>query len=327
MTTLRRRTAELLEAHWPDDPHGRAIDRFLIILILANVVAIILETVPSLRGEFGPFFLYFEYFSIAVFTVEYLARLWSCVEKPLDDAVSPRQTRWRWMLSPLGIIDLLAILPFYVLLLMPDRSAEAFLMLRVFRGLRLLRMFKLARYSPAMGVLYSVVRKEAPVLTVAMSFLGAILVFSAWGIYLLERELQPEVFGNIPQAMWWAIVTLTTVGYGDVVPVSNGGKFFAAIVSLLGIAMLALPAAIMASGFSRELHGRSRAYERAVEMALANGHLSEHEAEQLELLREELGISHEEAVETLIGARHEQSRDSRCPHCGKMLGPDDVDRP
>ena len=319
MSSLRRRTAEILEAHRPNDPLGNYVDRFLIILILANVIAIILETVPAIEARFAPFFLAFELFSIVVFTIEYLARLWSCVEKPLDDTVSPRQSRLAWMVSPLGIIDLLAIAPFYVMLLMPERSAEALLMLRVFRGLRLLRMFKLARYSPAMGVLSTVVRKEAPVLTVGMSILLMILIFSSWGIYLLEREAQPEAFGNIPLAMWWSMVTLTTVCYGDVVPVTNGGKIFAGIVSLLGIAMLALPAAIMASGFSRELHGRSKAYQRAVEMALANGHLSEHEAEQLEVLREELGLSSEEAVETLIGARHEQYREGRCPHCGERL--------
>lgn len=319
MSTLRRRTAELLEAHRPNDPLGRAVDRFLVLLILANVVVIIIETIPSIGFRYETFFMAFELFSLGVFTVEYLARLWSCVEEPLDNAVSPRQSRLAWIVSPLGLIDLLAIAPFYVLLLMPDRSAEALLMLRVFRGLRLLRMLKLARYSPAMGVLSAVVRKEAPVLTVAASILMMILVIASWGMYLLERDVQPEAFGNIPLAMWWSVVTLTTVGYGDVVPVTDGGKIFAGVLSLLGIAMLALPAAIMASGFSRELHGRSQAYQRAVEMALKNGHLSEHEAEQLEVLREELGISSDEAVETLIEARHEQFREGRCPHCGEPL--------
>jgi voltage-gated potassium channel len=319
MTTLRRRTAEILEAHWPNDPLGRTVDYFLIFLILANVVAIILESVPSIGTHYQTFFMGFELFSIAVFTLEYLLRLWSCVEKPLDQTSSPRQSRLAWMVSPLGLTDLLAIAPFYVLVLMPERSAEAVLMLRVFRGMRLLRLFKLARYSPAMGVIGTVIRKEGPVLAVAVTVLFIVLIFAAWGTYLLEREVQPEVFGNIPLALWWSVVTLTTVGYGDVVPMTTGGKFFAGIVSLLGIAMLALPAAIMASGFSRELHGRSRAYQRAVEMALANGHLSEHEAEQLELLREELGISSEEAVETLIGARHEHAREGRCPHCGELI--------
>lgn len=319
MSTLRRRTAELLEAYRPDDPFGRSVDGLLIALIIANVVAIMLETVPLMRGRYETFFVGFEIFSIAVFTVEYLARLWSCVEKPLDDDVSPRQSRLAWMVSPLGLIDLLAIAPFYLLLLMPDQSAEALLMLRIFRGLRLLRVFKLARYSPALGVMNSVIRKEGPVLIVAATLVLVILVFASWGIHLLERDVQPDVFGNIPLALWWSVVTLTTVGYGDVVPVTLGGKMFAGVISLLGIAMLALPAAIMASGFYRELHGRSKAYQRAVEMALANGHLSTNEAEQLEVLREELGISSEEAVNTLIGARHAQFREGRCPHCGELL--------
>ncbi len=175
MTTLRRRTAELLDAHRPNDPLGRFIDSFLILLIMANVAAIVLGTVDAYRFRFGGFFVAFEMFSVAVFTVEYLARLWSCVEKPLDDAVSKRQGRLRWMFSPLGLIDLLAILPFYVLLLMPERSAEAYLMLRLFRGLRMLRIFKLTRYSPAMGVLGAVIRKEMPVLMVAVTIAGASL--------------------------------------------------------------------------------------------------------------------------------------------------------
>lgn len=320
MATLRRRTAELLEAHRPEDPAGRAIDLFLIVLILANIVAIMLETVPALGVRFRGFFVAFELFSVAVFTVEYLARLWSCVEKPLDDDVSPRQGRLRWMSSPLGIVDLLAILPFYLYLLLPA-SAESLLMLRIFRGLRLIRVFKLTRYSPAVGVLWSALRKEMPKLAVAMSLLLMILIVTSWGIYLLERQQQPEVFGSIPLAMWWSVVTLTTVGYGDVVPVTNLGKMFAGVVSLLGIAMVALPAAIMASGFSRELQGRSKAYQRAVEMALANGRISEHEAEQLEVLREELGLSSEDAAETLIAARHDTFREGNCPHCGKSLRP------
>lgn len=319
MTTLRRRTAELLQPHRPNDALSTSVDRFLILLILANVFIIILESVPALQTRFHAFFVGFELFSIVVFTIEYLARLWSCVENPLDEKSSPRESRLSWAMSPLGIVDLLAIAPFYVLLLMPDRSAEAMLMLRIFRGLRLLRMFKLARYSPALGVLTAVLRKEAPVLTVAMTILVTILIFSSWGIYLLERSLQPDDFGSIPQSMWWSVVTVTTVGYGDVVPISNGGKLFAGLVSLLGIAMLALPAAIMASGFSRELHGRSKAYQQAVALALENGRLSTEEAEQLEALREELGISSDEALETLIGASHERLRDERCPHCGKFL--------
>jgi voltage-gated potassium channel len=317
--TLRRRTAELLEAHRPNDPLGRAIDIFLIVLILANVLVIILETVPGIHESTDGWLSRFEYFSVAVFSVEYIARLWSCVEQPLDDEVAPRMTRLRWAFSPLGLIDLIAILPFYLFLLLPA-SAESLLLLRVFRALRLLRIFKLTRYSPALNVLLTVVRKELPVLMVAASILFIMVILSSWGMYLFEREAQPEAFGSIPQAMWWSVITLTTVGYGDVVPVTHLGRVLAGVLSLVGIGMLALPAAIMAAGFSRELHGRSKAYQRAVEMALADGHLSEHESEQLEILREELGISPQEAVETLIEARHEHFQEGVCPHCGEPLG-------
>lgn len=318
MSCIRRRTAELLEAHRPHDPLGRTIDGFLILLILANVVTIVLVTVPELGARYGNLFRTFEWCSVAIFTVEYAARLWSCVEQPLDDAVSPRRGRLDWMTSPLGIVDLLAIAPFYLMFLLPE-SAESLLLLRIFRGLRLLRIFKLTRYSPAMGVLFAVIRKEAPVLLVAASVLASTLILGSWGMYLLERQAQPEAFGSIPAAMWWAVVTVTTVGYGDVVPVTDAGKVFAGFLSLLGIAMMALPAAILASGFYREVHGRSKLYERAVAMALADGQLSSNESERLEVLQDELGITDEEAAGMLIEARRQRGQDRTCPHCGEPL--------
>lgn len=313
----RLRTALLLEAHRQDQGLGKTIDRFLIFLIVANVAAIILETVDPIRQQWGDFLYYFELFSVGIFTIEYVLRVWSCVEQPDPDNPARHRSRLKWVLSPMGIIDLMAILPTYIYLFIP--GAQSLLMLRVFRGLRLLRVFKLTRYSPALNMMFTVLRKESRVLTVAAMILLIMLIVASWGIYLLEHDEQPDQFSSIPKAMWWAVISLTTVGYGDVVPVTNGGKLFAGLVALLGIGMMALPAAILASGFYREVHGRSETYRRAVEMALKSGQITEHEAQELEVLREDLGIDSEEAMKTLIRARHERFGAKTCPHCGKSI--------
>ena len=314
MSYLRKRTAELLEAHRGAGGWGHVVDAFLITLILANVVVIILSTLPDLGSQHRQMFRYFEFFSVAVFSIEYLARLWSCV----DGADGHKQSRLRWMFSPLGLIDLVAILPFYIFLFIPD-SEMSFLMLRIFRGIRLLRIFKLARYSPALDILFSVMKKEGRVLAVTTSLLCTVLVLASWGIYALERNVQPDHFSSIPAAMWWAVVTLTTVGYGDVVPISTGGKAFAGLISLIGIGMMALPAGILAAGFSSEVHRRTKTFARAVEMAYADGKLSDHEALGLEVLREELGLSEEEASDAKQDVERRQLIHKTCPHCGKDL--------
>jgi len=250
--------------------------------------------------------------------VEYLLRLWSCVEDEMDVQSGKKWSRLRWFFSPLGLIDLLAILPFYIFLFIPD-SDVSLLMLRLFRGLRLLRIFKLTRYSSALDILFSVLRREVRVLSVTSFILAMVLVVASWGIYVLGRLVQPEVFGSIPAAMWWAVVTLTTVGYGDAVPITGGGKVFAGLISLIGIGMMALPAGILAAGFTSEVHRRGRTYSRAVEIAYADGHLSEDESRELEILREELGLSKEETMSTKQDVKRRISKLTNCPHCGEEL--------
>lgn len=318
MKSLRKRTAELLEAHYGAGGWGHVVDIFLVTLILTNVILIILETVPSLSSQYKVAFTYIEIFSIVIFTIEYLLRLWSCVEDEVDVQSSKKWSRLRWMFSPLGLIDLLAILPFYIFLFIPD-SELSLLMLRLFRGLRLLRIFKLTRYSSALNILFSVLRREVRVLAVTSFILSMVVVMASWGMYILERDVQAEVFGSIPAAMWWAVVTLTTVGYGDVVPVTGGGKMFAGLISLIGIGMMALPAGILAAGFTNEVHRRSRTYSRAVDIAYADGQLTEEDTRELEILREELGLSKEETMNTIIDARRKWSNLTNCPHCGEEI--------
>jgi len=318
MKSLRKRTANLLEAHYGAGGWGHVVDLFLIVLILTNVLLIILETVPSISAQYKTIFTYIEIFSVVIFSVEYLLRLWSCVEDEIDARSGKKWTRLRWIFSPLGLIDLLAILPFYLFFFIPD-SEVSLLMLRVFRGLRLLRIFKLTRYSSALNILFSVLKREVRVLTVTSFILAMVMVMASWGIYILERDVQADVFGSIPAAMWWAVVTLTTVGYGDVVPITGGGKIFAGLISLIGIGMMALPAGILAAGFTSEVHRRSRNYSRAVDIAFADGVLSESQGLKLEILREELGLSKEETINTIVDARRKWSKVSQCPHCGNDI--------
>jgi voltage-gated potassium channel len=311
---LRKRTAELLERDFYNDRPSRIINLLLILLISLNVVAIFLETVGSIYQQHQQAFRYFEIFSVLVFTVEYLARVWSSIDLEGADESSPIMGRLRYMLTPIALVDLLAILPFYL-------SLYLTIDLRFLRVLRLLRLFKLTRYSPALGALLDVVQKEADALLAALVVLLMMLVISAGGIYLLENELQPETFGSMPDSMWWAIVTLTTVGYGDVIPITTMGKMFGGFIGLIGIGMIALPAAILASGFAEHIRSRKQKYNHYVQTFLKDGIIDEHERWKLEELRKELGLDSDEALQLLDRIMH-QARDTvpgKCPHCGKSL--------
>jgi voltage-gated potassium channel len=312
--TLRKRVAEILEQGHYNDRTSRRLNLLLILLILLNVLAIVLESVDSIYALYSRQFWLFEVFSVGIFTVEYVARVWTCVDFKEIDASSPVVGRIRYILSPIALIDLIAILPFYLGLFV---SVD----LRFLRVLRLLRLFKLTRYSPALGAMLDVLHRESEALIAAFVVMLTMLVISAGGIYLLENELQPDAFGSIPSAMWWAIVTLTTVGYGDVVPVTAGGKIFGGLIGLIGIGMIALPAAIMASGFAENIRDRRQRYNQYIQDLLRNGMLSETDRWRLEEMRRELGLHTDEALQLLHGML-QQAREStlaKCPHCGTSL--------
>lgn len=246
---IRRRVYEIIEMGRGEDKVSKAFDTFIVTLIVLNITAFAAETVPHLEAQYHRAFHSFEIFSVIVFTLEYLARLWVAVEVPF----LARQTPWRARLSmavrPALIIDLLAILPFYL--------AHMFAIdLRVLRILRLLRFLKLSRYSPAMHTLIRVLSNEHRALMGAGLLLVAAMLFAASGMYYLESAAQPDRFGSVPDAMWWAIATLTTVGYGDVTPVTATGRIFGGIVMVVGLCILALPVAIISTGFAQELNRR-----------------------------------------------------------------------
>ncbi len=241
------RVYDLLEGSWQSSIFGRAINLFMIVLISANVLVVILYSVPDFRELLQPIAYPFELFSIVVFSIEYLLRLWCCVAAPAGMYSHPVKGRLKWMATPLALIDLAAVAPFYLSLVVPGLD------LRFLRAFRIVRLLKLTRYFPAMSMLGRVVSQQGRALASAALVMFILLIIASNIMYLIERDAQPEHFASIPAAMWWGVATLTTVGYGDVVPVTTLGRIVGAFIAVFGIGMFALPAAILASGFAREM--------------------------------------------------------------------------
>ncbi|MBO6503442.1 MAG: ion transporter [Kordiimonadaceae bacterium] len=222
----------------------------MIVLILANVAAVALETVPGLWARYSHVFFIFDMVSVAIFTAEYLLRVWSSAEYVGAQGRTNFEKRCRYIVSPLAVVDLLAILPFYL-------GAFINLDLRALRIFRLLRLFKLVRYSPAITSLSRVFVRERHALFAAFLIMIGILFVTATLAHLIEGKAQPAAFGTIPDALWWSLTTLTTVGYGDVVPITDLGRILGAFVMLVGFAFYAVPIGIIASGFADEVHQRA----------------------------------------------------------------------
>ena len=240
----------LLEDPEGRDRRARKIRTFLIALIVLNVAAVILETVREVSLQFGFWLRAFEWLSVGIFTAEYAARLW--VGGP--NRAQGLAGRARHALSPLMLVDLLAILPFYLPFLLP----ADLIFLRAVRLMRLLRVLKLGRYSDAIQVFYRVVVRKKEQLVVAGFMVGILLIIASSLMYYFENEAQPDAFSSIPQSMWWAIVTLTTVGYGDVYPITGMGRVLASVIALLGIGMFAVPAGILSAGFVEYARDKER---------------------------------------------------------------------
>jgi len=251
-TGLRRRVNAVLREGAPGDGLSRWVNLSLAALIVLNVAAIILESVDSVARAAGPWLATFEAFSVAAFTAEYLLRLWSCVEAEAFSA-GPVAGRLRFIFKPMPLIDLAAILPFYLTFATVDLR-----FLRTLRLLRILRVAKLARYSTAMQTLGRVLVKKREELSVTLLALLVLLIVASVLMYHAEREAQPGAFASVPAAMWWAVATLTTVGYGDVYPVTALGRLLGAVIAVLGIGMFALPAGILGGGFMEEVSARRR---------------------------------------------------------------------
>lgn len=239
---LRKRVFQILQPSTFGDSMSRSIDVFLIALILLNVGIVFAHTF-SLPSPLLPFLRTIETLSIFIFSLEYGLRVWTA--DFLYPDYTPGSARLRYIVSWMALIDLLSILPFYLPMLIPFDLK----VLRSIRLLRLFQIFKLTRYTSSLISILRVMQKKSSQLLSSMAVVLILIVISSLLMYNVENPAQPEVFTNAFSGMWWAISTLTTVGYGDIYPITPLGKLIGSVIALLGIVLLAIPTAIISSGF------------------------------------------------------------------------------
>jgi len=219
-------------------------DKFVYLLIIANVLAMILEYHVSIRNVYGDYFLIFEAISIYIFSFEYLYRIrLAYLDKRLKGV-------WKYVFSTFGLIDLISILPFYLNQFVKVDGR----FLRILRLFRLTRIFKLGRGSSSLKLFVKALKGVRNELKFTLFLSVLAILFSASAIYYLENEAQPDKFSSITESIWWATVSLATVGYGDVYPITAGGKIFASIISLIGIGIVAIPTGIISASFVEEIY-------------------------------------------------------------------------
>ncbi len=293
--SLRQRTYRYLNAA-DADLVAKWVDTFIIVLIATSIVAVVLESEHEVAAPYARSFLIFEWFSSLVFTVEYVLRVWTCVED--ERYAHPIKGRLRYMRTPMALVDLVAIVPFYLSMV----KGLDLRFVRAIRLLRLLRLFKIGRYAEAVGELLRVFAQKKEDIAIVFFLVMMTLILASSAMYYAEHAAQPEAFRSIPASMWWGVITLTTVGYGDVGPITPVGKLLGGVIALIGVGIVALPAGIIASGFSEATD------ERRARKALAE---AEAEAASDERAKA-AALSAQERVPGAIVLND-------CPCCGKEL--------
>jgi voltage-gated potassium channel len=245
--TLRKKIHDILEINIKrDNKLSIILNLALSVLIVLNSLAIILHSVPSLSAQYDQLFLDFELFSVVIFSLEYLLRVWSITEK--EAYKQPIKGRIKYMLSPWALIDLLAIFPFYYSMFSTDLG-----FVRMLRLLRIIRLFRYSRYFHAIALILKVLKDKKEELLLSLSFCMFLLLISSSLVYFVEHEAQPQMFASIPDALWWGVNAMTTVGYGDLHPITGLGKVLGGIIAILGVCFFALPTGILASGFHDQI--------------------------------------------------------------------------
>ncbi len=274
-------------------------DTFIVVWVIVSVIAVVLESVQSLHYIFNMEFIILDAVAVGIFTVEYCLRLYCCVENP--GFANSVWGRIRHAKSASAIVDLLAVLPFFL---------EAFLHhlfdLRFLRVFRLLRLLKLTRYTGATATLTRVIAREWPVLAASAFVMLLLVIMTASLGYLFEHEAQPDKFENIPQSIYWAVITLASVGYGDISPVTPMGRLMTIILALLGIGIFAIPAALLSSAFSDQLRIERETLKNELYEMLADGVLDEDERDQIKREAKRLHLSEEEVDRLIVKARKER---------------------
>ncbi|MDP5324102.1 MAG: ion transporter [Litorivicinaceae bacterium] len=301
MKINQQRIAEIINKGGRGDRASRQFDLALSILIIANILAVSLESVSTLGNKFGVYFLVFEIFSATVFLIEYLLRIWTAPNFRRHKRQSSLKSRLAYVFSLTGMIDLLATLPSLLQFMIPGSD------LRWIRAIRLIRLLKMSHYSSAIEDLYSAIYDERRAFGAALYLLFIALFLSSAAMYVAENSAQPDKFSSIPETMWWALITLTTVGYGDVSPITPVGKIIGAFTALSGVCTVALLTGIVGSAFASQMAKRKAIFEAEVQDALADGVLSEDEARRIEKLRREFSLSEEHAI-AIIRSISDQKR-------------------
>lgn len=283
---LQANVLRILEPARLGDRTSKIWDLSLFGLVVLNLIAVALESVPTLQLNYGSWFYSFEIFSVIVFTVEYVARVWSApAKRDHKNGETGLKARIRYIFSFYGLIDLVAILPFYIQAFFPGLD------LRVLRALRLLRILKLNHYNSALDDLFGAIVEEKKSFLTTLYIFSVAFVLSSSLIYYAEHKVQPEDFRSIPDAMYWSIITLTTVGYGDVSPITVFGKSIAAITAIFGVVVVALLTGIVANSFNAQMDRRKVIFEDQVRNALLDGVLDSDEEASLDALRKQFGMS------------------------------------
>lgn len=306
---LRLKTYQLLESDTSKNFTAKLINLFLIILITSNVIAAIFESEADFRILYHQEFALFELISLSIFCVEYLLRVWCCIENPKYQNLSTFKARTHYIFTPMALIDLIAILPFIIAMFFA-------IDLRTLRLLRVLRLLKLTHYFKGFNIFINVITKELKSITAAMMVMMFLIIIAASLMHSVEGSVQPDAFGSIIQSFWWAVVTMTTVGYGDVVPITTAGKVISTFIMLVGVGLVALPAAMLAARFGEELRERKEKLDAHISTALNDGYIDQEEYQALEILADKLEIEPDE-LQRSIQVLKQVQHGIKCPHCGK----------
>ena len=296
--SFRQKVFSLLHPTPTSGSLHRVIDSTIILGVLISVVSIILETVPSIHAVFGTYFYAFEIFSVALFSLEYIGRVYCICE--LEEYAHPVKGRLRYMMTIGALIDLMAILPFYVGVLLKEVFDLRFL--RVFR---LSRLLKLTRYTGTLNTLLKAVNRERRVLFASAFIMVLLVILTASLGYELEHDAQPDKFDSIPSAMYWAVITLASVGYGDISPITPLGKLMTMVISFIGIGIFAVPAGLMASAFTDQLRIDRETFENEFRVTLVEGKLSLQDQQGLEAEAERLHMSAQDVTRIMEKVKQE----------------------
>ncbi len=298
---IQSRVFRILEGD-VSEPASRFCEIFIALLVVLNVVAIILESVPDIHEEWGHYFHYFDLFSVGIFSIEYVLRVWSYAQKLVAEGGSAWEGRKSYIFSFFGLVDFFSTVPFYLQLLLPGTD------LRVLRMFRLLRIFKLSRYNSAMDDMFEAIKSERDSFSSAL-FLLLIsgLLFSSL-IYIIEGHDQPEVFPSIPAAMHWFVITIIS-GWGNVDPVTFPGVILVIVTQILAIALAAILTGVVSTAYTTQVSRREAMYEMEIREVLADGVVTEEEAAHLKNMQAKYGMSDEQVEAIAAQVRQEKNLD------------------